>query len=950
MSNYKIPRPARRGIFLIPLAVFILLSSLSAAESAQIRIPAQGTGGGSAKALGAIKILALRVSFQPDANLSTSGTGEFLGAENLNWCNGFIVDSHPHDAQYFFDQLEAVGNYFAQVSHKHLTIDIAGSLVYPDTGAIQLRGMATYTTDEESGPVVDSLLVQLALEAFAEVDTALVEVNAYDMVIIFHAGLGQDFAYATLDPTPRDIPSSYIDPDMINAAIGTSGIPFGASEYRDPILLVPESQNHLYYDTAQDLFGYSDDLCDAQVGLTGTLALLMGYGLGLPPLFDTNTGDPGVGVFALMDAGSGNGRGVLPAPPDPWTRILLEWEEPVDLGEDNTLVARHLPEGRIGKLTLSPTEYLLIENRSNWVGAAAGVDLDSMLYRDAVEIDGYYEYQPYFEYLTDSLQVTRSARDVIIGVDNYDWGLPGSGLLIWQINESVIGNNSQPFNNDRTERGIRVIEADGAIDIGFPTSALFERPDLGWRWDMWYAGNDGFFAGNPSLAYNNSDLTLNLNSQTNPPLALQSGATIGLALGPIGQADTVMTLAIISDDPEITWLPVGSNVFGHNGVDWLYQRHDSLWVGATLLDPSVSNWQIFVRELDYANVGTDSGFWLIDTSDVGYTATRYADAAQTPYTDNVRVHNAYYAGGKLALIVEQADGLPDSPAPLLIDYPYSDQPQMTAGQSYGRLTNRLTVDSTDTEYDGVQYHFNGHSSNVPPVLADLDGDGLDEVITIDDAGPGQLGAFNWNGVNADDFPVYGNFTGPILAANLMDDRWPELVTIESGDIVVYDTRGTELQRFARRGTGNPFLHAVDNRIGLADGDRIIWFEPDVSNPFWLTETAQFSRQRISLGDSSVFAPQPNVVDKSRVYNYPNPVLGNTTVIRFFVGTAGSATIKIYTLDGLKVDEASISNLNQNDYNEWTWNVSSRQAGLYYAVVEVQGAKTESALVKIAVIK
>ena len=57
----------------------------------------------------------------------------------------------------------------------------------------------------------------------------------------------------------------------------------------------------------------------------GTPFILLGAilgALGLPPLFDTNSGKPGVGVFALMDYGSNNGRGVIPAFPSPWTSEL----------------------------------------------------------------------------------------------------------------------------------------------------------------------------------------------------------------------------------------------------------------------------------------------------------------------------------------------------------------------------------------------------------------------------------------------------------------------------------------------------------------------------------------------------------------------------------------------------------------------------------------------------
>ena len=103
---------------------------------------------------------------------------------------------------------------------------------------------------------------------------------------------------------------------MIRAATGSTTLilPSGAS-FGAPALIVPEGQNHIFYDIAADIFFGSSDLCDVQIGLTGTLALLVGYALGLPPLFDTDLGNTGVGQFGLMDVGSGNGQGVVPAPP-----------------------------------------------------------------------------------------------------------------------------------------------------------------------------------------------------------------------------------------------------------------------------------------------------------------------------------------------------------------------------------------------------------------------------------------------------------------------------------------------------------------------------------------------------------------------------------------------------------------------------------------------------------
>ena len=46
-----------------------------------------------------------------------------------------------------------------------------------------------------------------------------IEFSDYDLVVIFHAGIGQDFSLPFLDPTPEDIPSTFIDSEMMQPNI-----------------------------------------------------------------------------------------------------------------------------------------------------------------------------------------------------------------------------------------------------------------------------------------------------------------------------------------------------------------------------------------------------------------------------------------------------------------------------------------------------------------------------------------------------------------------------------------------------------------------------------------------------------------------------------------------------------------------------------------------------------
>ena len=178
------------------------------------------------------------------------------------------------------------------------------------------------------------------------------------------------------------------------------------------------------------------------------------------------------------------------------------------------------------------------------------------------------------------------------------------------------------------------------------------------------------------------------------------------------------------------------------------------------------------------------------------------------------------------------------------------------------------------------------------------------------------------------------------------------MVVESGDIAIYSPEGRPLARLGLHADPSDLflLHANSDSVGLANGDRIHWFKPKEQNPQWVTPQGRHSRSRYSLNDGEHTVPQPAVLDKDRVYNYPNPVTNGRTTIRFYTGTASRATIRIYTVDGLPVAEKEISDLAVKDYNEWVWVVGDNPSGLYYAVVEVEGSEKATALVKIAVVR
>ena len=95
----------------------------------------------------------------------------------------------------------------------------------------------------------------------------------------------------------------------------------------------------------------------------------------------------------------------------------------------------------------------------------------------------------------------------------------------------------------------------------------------------------------------------------------------------------------------------------------------------------------------------------------------------------------------------------------------------------------------------------------------------------------------------------------------------------------------------------------------------------------------------------------NYFPLNRAYNYPNPVYGNTTNIRYYVSEDSKINIKIFDIAGSFVDEL-------NDFahggldHETVWNVSKVQSGIYLARIQATSSsgKSEFKIIKIAVVK
>jgi len=135
-----------------------------------------------------------------------------------------------------------------------------------------------------------------------------------------------------------------------------------------------------------------------------------GHVMGLPDLYDYSGNTNGVGIWSLMASGAwGIDNAITPSHLDAWSKYQFGWMTTVTNPRGSTYIDNAETNNQIVKYTtLDPKEYFIVENRQK------------------------------------------------IGFDS---SLPGSGLLIWHINE-----NKDQY-TDRYCHTVSLIQADGLQDL-----------------------------------------------------------------------------------------------------------------------------------------------------------------------------------------------------------------------------------------------------------------------------------------------------------------------------------------------------------------------------------------------------------------------------------------------------------------------------------------------------
>lgn len=261
-----------------------------------------------------------------------------------------------------------------------------------------------------------------------------------------------------------------------------------------------------------------------------------------------------------------------------------------------------------------------------------------------------------------------------------------------------------------------------------------------------------------------------------------------------------------------------------------------------------------------------------------------------------------------------------------------------------------------------------------PALADVDGDGSRDIVVF---GARTVWALNLAGSPVDHFPV----TLPIadddtiasapVVADVNGDNIPDILgASRNGFVFAVSRTGTMVRGFPlQAGTGRQSLAVYDAAAGgmpgasialavasESDGSVSAYLTALLSGPVldgarpWPQWQRDASRSGLALEPISGAPHSAEFFPPGRVYNWPNPVYGQTTYIRFYLNSDARVEISVLDMAGDLVYRTETAGRGGMDH-EVPWDVSGVQSGVYFARVKASGGSSEaSTVIKIAVVR
>lgn len=972
-----------------------------------------------------VKILAVMVSFLEDRDGATFGNGKFGSIYTQNYGTD-ILDPLPHDRDYFESHLTFVKNYYQKVSNGKVEVQFT---ILPDTFSVS-KTMRNYSPPPSSDDLTP--VGQFAQEVWVKADQLYpsFDFSDYNLFLIFHAGVGRDISLPGSLGNERDLPSVYLSENSLKNIFGNTFTGFPVSNGTFNItnsLIIPETESReLETITGKFLF---------EITINGLLVASVASHLGLPDLFDTETGFSAIGRFGLMDGQSIFAyNGCFPPEPSAWEKIYLGWAASLELNPANYTVSlaaklsSTLSDTVIIKVPLNSSEYYLIENRqrdvfndgANLVYKSNGNLINRNFDKDTT---GFYSYD------TDSLS------GVVLDIDEFDWALPGNGIVIWHIDENVINEKlaENKINTDKTKRGVDVEEADGVQDIGEKFITVFgdEVIGEGTNEDFWYSGNKASLYKNIFSKDTRPDTRTNSNA--NSLITIKDFSALSNKMSfKIEYGDSIIKplfTSVLSDSlTNVTITSFGSNgkLFAINsderllisdGNSFLFnQANFSRFKPASFIS-GTSSYLIGIMQGNPAQqfptkiniLSYDGNSFVINSVDIGYYVST-PPALRKTITESYQMLVGTNDGKVLTFNLEALLSGNSIPSETVVesgveltqlalvdlkvfaigsrndsntkyDLVYSEG-QILKFNDEKLLKLSLARDSKGKDLAVVTSNKNNsyqaytiqaneilNKFSLPSLasakyfsLADLKNDGNVYFITYFD---NKLYAYFLNGSLAENFPFesgqFDLFAGLPLAADIEGDSKSEVIFYSTiGKVFSVDGGSGKIINgfpisFGEELIASPVLFISENKINIAGIDKTNSFKAwSISNTEGRLDWAEiygnnlnssFITQVLSNNTNNEFFPG------NKAYNYPNPVYGGETSIRYYVDEDSKINIKIFDLAGDLVAELN-DNASGGMDSETMWNVNDIQSGVYLARIEATGSsgKSESVVIKIAVVK
>ncbi|MEO0140081.1 MAG: FG-GAP-like repeat-containing protein [candidate division WOR-3 bacterium] len=734
-----------------------------------------------------VRVLVLRVEFQkedPD-DPETTGDGKFIMVSQGT--EGELTYDPPHDRVYFERMMEMAQKYFGEETMGGVRVEY---IVKPDAkdSAYQLPHKMRYYGDWDFWAQGIVVLIKDAIEA-ADLDPS-VDFNDLDcngtpdymegvlpLVMLFHAG--SPYQTDVMYDTPFDIPA-------LTAFAGAFYYYFGS-----PYLLANNGTDTIWSCTVMPEEMTQDGW---RIRLQATLVHEMTHLIWqIPDLYDIYYKGIGVGAWDIQgsapyleDKERGIPPGLYPVLHSGWSRLDWMnwyfknyvfgrgfigdsiWSEIIPKSQDTTITvypacARtgsldtvgHEGTPRFVKVKLNKREYYMVENRLRDLNGDGTV---LPLWKDGVVIGPQY--------------------------GEWDFLLPGEGLLVWHVDQAIIESTDYYEMNAVRPMGLDLEEADHVQDLEYWGS--YPEDWFGSPRDPYYQGNN-----------------TELGPYTTPDTRANRGGHTGVFIHGVSAQGRPMRFQVRNDlvawrraaggPEERTPMTLLADLDGDGGQEVLVAR-----VGRV---DTVGTWAKFIANI-YAFRGDGTPYF--GNSDGFFSSVR--DSLDTLY---------YYQDDRLIQSVPAAGDLDgDGIAEVVFG--------TAGGKLYAFSAKDDIAPGKADPFPGFPISL-GTQMRTSPSVADLDRDGRDEILFGHDGN--WFACLRWNPSQAKMDTVFQLRPGGAIrtAPGLIGDT----IVLVSGDnmLHLFDSAGHELSGFPK-GDPSPFPNYGWPGIGDIDSDgetEVIYF-------------------------------------------------------------------------------------------------------------------------------